>query len=72
VILEALFGRGWLPVLIGTSLVNHFDLFGLQQAWKYWRKELYDPPKFVTPGPYRVVRHPIYLGSLSPSGARRI
>lgn len=61
-ILEVLFGLGWLLVLIGTFLVNHFDLFGLQQVWKYWRNQSYEPPKFVAPGPYRIVRHPIYLG----------
>jgi methanethiol S-methyltransferase len=61
-ILEVLFALGWLLVLIGTFLVNHFDLFGLQQVWKYWRKQPYEPPKFVAPGPYRLVRHPIYLG----------
>ena len=61
-ILHVLFGLGWLMVLVGTFLINHFDLFGLNQVWRYWRSAPYDPPKFATPGPYRVVRHPIYLG----------
>jgi len=49
-ILQALFWLGWLQVLIGTFLINHFDLFGLHQVWNYWRKVPYDPPKFATPG----------------------
>jgi len=62
--LEVLFWLVWVQVLIYTFLINHFDLFGLQQVWNYWRDVPYEPPKFVTPGPYRVVRHPIYLGTL--------
>lgn len=61
-LLQILFGLGWVLVLVGTFLINHFDLFGLHQVWGYWRNVPYDPPKFATPGPYRVVRHPIYLG----------
>lgn len=61
-LLQALFWLGWLQVLVGTFLINHFDLFGLHQVWRHWRNMPYDPPKFATPGPYRVVRHPIYLG----------
>jgi methanethiol S-methyltransferase len=62
IILQVLFWCGWLLLFVCTFLINHFDLFGLQQVWGYWRNKAYDPPKFVTPGPYRLVRHPLYLG----------
>src|SRR5262249_29001097 len=45
-------------------LINHFDLFGLRQVWLYLRGEPYRPLGFVTPGPYRIVRHPLYVGWL--------
>jgi methanethiol S-methyltransferase len=61
-ILNVLFWLGWLLLLVSTFLINHFDLFGLKQVWGFWKKLPYDPPKFVTPGPYRMVRHPLYLG----------
>ncbi len=55
---------GWLTVLVTTFLINHFDLFGLRQAWMYFRGREYRPLRFVTPGPYRIVRHPLYVGWL--------
>ncbi|HUI75799.1 MAG TPA: isoprenylcysteine carboxylmethyltransferase family protein [Candidatus Acidoferrum sp.] len=61
-IFQALFWLGWLLLLVSTFLINHYDLFGLQQVWRYWSKKEYEPPKFATPGAYRIVRHPIYLG----------
>ncbi|MBE2214301.1 MAG: isoprenylcysteine carboxylmethyltransferase family protein [Opitutaceae bacterium] len=61
-LLHAGFAFGWLLVLVTTFLINHFDLFGLRQVWKYFRGVPYRPLKFVTPGPYRLVRHPLYVG----------
>lgn len=58
------FAFGWLLVLVTTFLINHFDLFGLRQVWLYLRGREYRPLHFVTPGPYRIVRHPLYVGWL--------
>lgn len=58
------FAFGWLTVLVTTFLINHFDLFGLRQVWKFFRQQPYVSLKFVTPGPYKLVRHPLYVGWL--------
>lgn len=63
-LLNGLMITGWLIVLVTTFLINHFDLFGLRQVWLYWRQKEYKPLSFVTPGPYKVVRHPLYFGWL--------
>lgn len=63
-ILGALFGMGWLIVLTTTFLINHFDLFGLRQVYLYLVGRGCTPISFKTPGPYRYVRHPLYLGWL--------
>lgn len=53
---------GWVAVLVTTFLIDHFELFGLAQVWRQFRGVASEPPLFVTPGPYRSVRHPLYLG----------
>ena len=60
--LWALFGAGWLVVLTGTFMIDHFDLFGLRQVWTYFRGETYSHPEFQTTGYYEHVRHPLMLG----------
>ena len=63
-ILRGLFAFGWGLVLVSTFLINHFDLFGLRQAWLYLLDRPYTALRFGTPGPYRLVRHPLYVGWL--------
>jgi methanethiol S-methyltransferase len=60
----AVFAAGWMVVLVTTFLINHFDLFGLRQVWLEFRGVPYSSLKFATPGPYKVVRHPLYVGWL--------
>ena len=61
-VLWALFGLGWMIVLLSTFLINHFELFGLQQAYLHARGRDAAPPKLREPLLYRYVRHPLYLG----------
>ncbi len=61
-ILWAIFGVGWAVLLVSTFLINHFELFGLQQAWLHGRPRDETPPKLREPLFYRYVRHPLYLG----------
>ncbi|HEY0594525.1 methanethiol S-methyltransferase [Sphingopyxis sp.] len=61
-VLWGLFGLGWVIVLVSTFLINHFELFGLQQAWFAWRARNNAKPVLHQPFFYKLVRHPLYAG----------
>jgi len=63
-LLQAACACGWGIVLVTTFLINHFELFGLQQVWRDLRGHPKFRPAFVTPLLYRLVRHPLYAGFL--------
>src|SRR6266542_4182016 len=61
-LLWLVFWGGWLTVLTSIFLINHFELFGLQQAWLNMRGREPAAPTFHQPLLYKWVRHPLYLG----------
>jgi protein-S-isoprenylcysteine O-methyltransferase Ste14 len=63
-VLGAGYWVGWGVVLISTFMISHFDLLGLGQAWRAWRKSPPPPTRFLRRWLYRHVRHPIMLGFL--------
>lgn len=61
-LLMILYFTGWFIVLFGTFLINHFNLFGLEQVFLNLQKHELHAPKFVKPFFYKVVRHPLMVG----------
>jgi len=59
-VLWGVFWLGWAVLFLATFLINHFELFGLAQAFRFGAAP--EAPRFRTPLLYRYVRHPIYLG----------
>lgn len=60
-VLQGAYFFGWALLLFATALIDHFDLFGLRQAWLAFRGRRYVPHAFKTPSLYQHIRHPIYV-----------
>jgi methanethiol S-methyltransferase len=56
------YAAGWAVAVSSTFMINHFDLFGLRQAYLYARGARYRPPPFTERGLYRRIRHPLMAG----------
>lgn len=63
-LLIGIYWLGWLIVFASTFMIDHFDLFGLSQAFFALRKAEAPGQSFKTPLLYRIVRHPLMLGFL--------
>ena len=64
-LITAAYAGGWMLMIWATFLIDHFELFGLRQAWCALRDGTRcEDPAFGTPAAYRIVRHPIYAGWL--------
>ena len=55
---------GWTIAVIATFLINHFELFGLQQVWLHFKDKPEPPAHYTERFLYKVVRHPLQLGIL--------
>ena len=56
--------RGWVLVVVSSFLINHFELFGLQQVYLNFRNRSVPEPLFTDRWLYKLVRHPLQLGIL--------
>jgi protein-S-isoprenylcysteine O-methyltransferase Ste14 len=63
-LLWALFGLGWVVLLVSTFQIDHFELFGLRQVYARATGRPTPKARFMTPFLYRYVRHPLYVGLL--------
>ncbi len=61
-VIWGIFWFGWAFLFLATLMLNHFELFGLQQAWHRMTGRTAAPMTMRTPGFYKFVRHPIQTG----------
>jgi methanethiol S-methyltransferase len=55
---------GWAIVVLATFQIDHFELFGLRQAWRATHNQPQVAPKLRIPFLYQIVRHPLMSGFL--------
>ncbi|TGL31364.1 isoprenylcysteine carboxylmethyltransferase family protein [Leptospira koniambonensis] len=55
---------GFILAVVSTFLIDHFELFGLKQAWNFFIRKEKHTIEFATPSLYKLVRHPMMFGIL--------
>ncbi len=55
---------GWTLAVLATFMINHFELFGLQQVYFNLKNKPEPTPWFTERFVYKIVRHPLQLGVL--------
>jgi len=63
-ILTGLSLAGWSYLVASTFVTNHFELFGLRQAYLHYRGIPHTPVRFINKWMYSYSRHPMMLGVL--------
>ena len=63
-LITGLYVAGWLVAVLATFQIDHFELFGLHQAYRAFRGIPEPQATFQERGFYRWVRHPIQSGTL--------
>ena len=63
-ILIAIYIIGWSVPVLASFMINHFELFGLQQVYFNLINKPEPSPHFTERWFYKVVRHPIQLGTI--------
>lgn len=61
-LLYTFFFLGWGLLFFSSFVINHFDLFGLRQAYLNLIGRPYTPLVYKEISLYKYVRHPLYLG----------
>ena len=64
IVLIAIYIIGWSIPVLASFMINHFELFGLQQVYFYLVKKSEPTPHFTERWFYKIVRHPIQLGTI--------
>ncbi len=63
-ILIAAYAFGWVIAIVSSFLINHFELFGLQQAYLSFKNRQEPKASFTDRWLYKLVRHPLQFGIL--------
>ena len=64
VVLISAYIIGWTIPVLASFMINHFELFGLQQVYFNFINKPEPAPHFTEKSFYKIVRHPIQFGTL--------